>query len=177
MGLFDLFKKKPGLRPDNNDLFQICYRIAYYMFPALVFSDGPKMRDIFNKYGDDAGAYFYVLLCKQEQIEPVAEHAKSFHTHTGRLGAGSAYCLLEYPVPPPVHSDLMRATLAPHFSVILFSEESQPVAYYILGQRPLGGTTFRTVTQDGTNANLGSGCAPDRETFLSFLQDKLANRS
>lgn len=176
MGLFDFLKKKPASRPDNNDLFQICYRVAYFMFPALLFSDPQKMRDIFVEYGDGAGAFFYVLLCKQEKIEPVVEHAKIFHAYNGELREGVNYLLLEYPTPPPVNEDLMKATLAPHFSAILYYEKSQEVAYYILGQRPFGGTTFRSVNKDGLNANMGEGCAPDRETFLAFLREKTGTR-
>jgi hypothetical protein len=176
MGLFDLFKKKPESRPDKNDLYQICYRVAYYMYPALLYSDPQKMREIFTKYGDAAGAYFYVLLCKQEGIEPDEEHAKRFRPYTGQLANGTDYVLLEYPTPPPVNPDLMKAALAPHFSIILYPRASENVAYYILGQRPFGGTTLRTVTKDGMNANLGEGCEPDRDTFLAFLTDKLSNR-
>ncbi|MBC8138546.1 MAG: hypothetical protein H8F28_21915 [Fibrella sp.] len=172
MGWLDWLKKKPGAADERNALAQTCYEIAYFLLPAFL-ADEEKLRDIFVRNGDAAGAFFYVMACQRGKIEPVQEVAAAFRVHTGQIADGADYFLLDYPSPPPVNPDISKAVLAPYFSVVIFYGGTPKAAYYILGQNPFGGTTFRSVTPDGMNSNLGRGSEPDLNEFLRFLSHKM----
>ncbi len=175
MGWLDWLDKNPQETDERNALSQTCYEIAYYAIPTFL-ADEEKLRDIFVRNGEDAGALFYVMACQLGKIEPVQETAATFRIHTGQFKDGADYFLLEYPIPPPVNPDLSKAVLAPHFSVVIFFAGGRNAVYYILGQRPFGGTTFRSVTADGMNSNLGPGPEPTLNEFLEFLRERLKSQ-
>ena len=90
--------------------------------------------------------------------------------------------LTEYPVPPVVDftkifpgkniAEAEVPVLAPLFSAMLRHRDTgSVVAYYVLGQSPVGGgTTLRSIGKDGVNANLGAGPAPELDAFLECLR-------
>ena len=172
MGWLDWLKKKPREADERTALSQTCYEIAYFAIPTFL-ADEEKLRDIFVRNGDATGAFFYLMACQRGKIEPVQETAAAFRVHVGQLKDGAEYYLLEYPTPPPVNPDLSKAVLAPHFSVVIFFADTRNAVYYILGQRPFGGTTLRSVTAEGMNFNLGPGPEPDLNEFLEFLPGKM----
>jgi len=170
MGLFDLFKKAPPPPPPPKSLPQLCHGMAYSFLPPLVFADDSPVIGYFTTHGNATGTYLYTLVCQSQHIVPAPDHADQFRSHTGNLSDGTAYYVVEYPVPPPVNPDLMKAVLAPYFSAILHSLEAGETYYFILGQGPRGGTTLRKLTMDGTNWNLGHGPAPELNAFLKALE-------
>jgi len=173
MGLFDLFRKKADAAPKGRppqDLPNISYGMAYFMLPPLLYQDPARIRGYFENAEIPAGSFLYVMYCKAQGIEPLRADAALFRSHTGVLREGTTYYVIEYPPSPPADLGRPGATLAPLFSAILWTEATGGVAYYILGQRPFGGTTLRTVTPEGTNANLGEGPPPELDAFLDSLR-------
>ena len=152
------------------------------MLPQLLFSDTQRAIGYFTNPDLPAGPFLYALFCKAQGIEPVPDHARAFQTHSGALGEGRTYHVLEYPWPRQEVVNLRDtvtgplipggAVLAPFFSAILQTQTTGEVAYYTLGQRPMGGTTLRTVTREGMNANLGEGPVPELSAFLDVLRQK-----
>jgi hypothetical protein len=174
MGLFDWLRKKP-VSPDAagpQGLWQLCYGMAYFFVPQMLYADASRVLGYFTHQNMPAGPFLYAMACTAQQIEPSTEDALKFQAHTGELPGGVKYYVLEYPTPPPVDPDLRKAVLAPYFSAILQAGAGGDVDYYVLGQRPFGGTTLRSVSRDGVNANLGEGPAPDLSAFLDVLAQR-----
>ena len=155
---------------------QISYWVAYRLIPHYTFQSLDKAIETWTKNPATAGPYFYLMACQMRETEPVKEDARAFSTAFGTLNDFDYY-LMNYPVPSSVQffgKDPMatmeegkRIILAPHFSTILKHRTSGEVSYYILGQAPIGGgTTLRCITESGSNANMGSGPAPDPDLFL-----------
>ena len=166
------------------NLPQIAYWVAYQVLPHYSFQALDKAIETWTKTPTSAGPYYYLMACQMGGFEPVRDDARKFSADSGVLGQFDYY-LMEYPVPPPVDmsgTDPMTLAqqgagivLAPHFSIILRHQSTGEVRYFILGQAPLGGgTTFRTITASGVNANLGPGPAPDRSLFLERVTQALA---
>ena len=64
--------------------------------------------------------------------------------------------------------------LAPHFSAMIHDAETNDVAYFILGQAPLGGgTTLRSISPEGVNSNLGPGPEPEVNAFLDAIRNRI----
>lgn len=80
-----------------------------------------------------------------------------------------------YPTPPPFDMSDPDLVLAPHFSAILHFTDDNQVRYFTLGQRPTAGTTLRSVTADGVNANLGEGPEPQIDAFINALKSRNAS--
>jgi hypothetical protein len=155
--------------------------MAYFVLPQYC-SARPESLLQNLKLGPRAGAaFFYLMTCQMNDIEPRDEVVQSLSVSTGKLDDTTIYHIIAYPTPPGVDLSqipedkildvMQKIVLAPYFSAILENSETHAVAYYILGQSPDGFTTFRTV--DGTmNANLGRGCEPRLESFVEFLRSK-----
>jgi len=165
------------------NLPQISYWVAYRVLPYYAFQSVEKAIEAWTKTTTSAGPFYYLMACQMAKLEPVHEDARLYSAALGTLGDYDYY-LLEYPVPPPVDmsgTDPVTLAqqgagivLAPHFSVIVRHRVSHDVRYFVLGQAPLGGgTTFRSVTAAGANANLGSGPAPQRDLFLGRVSQAL----
>jgi hypothetical protein len=176
MGLLDWFRKpKPSVA-----LAQLCYDVAYFILPHYAHKDLGKVVDLCSSTPAAAGPFFYVMACQMRKVEPVIEDAKPFRWHHGHSSDGREHYVLEYPTPPPVDlSDLSPEellgggsplVLAPHFSAIVRGVPADEVAYYVLGQAPIGGgTTLRSVRSDGTNCNLGPGPEPRLAAFFEAI--------
>jgi hypothetical protein len=159
--------------PDSqNELASFCYATAYFALPQLLFSQPERTIGYFvnNEYPE--GPYLYMMATRLLKVEPVREHALSFQAHSGELSPGKNYHILEYPTPPPFDLSQKKGVLAPFFSAIIHNTADNAVDYYVLGQNPVNGTTFRTVTPDGANANMGPGPQPDLHAFVAFLKQK-----
>jgi len=181
MGVFDFFRKppQPASLPPAASLPQLCYDVAYFILPHYVYQDLEKLTAMCTDSPVAAGPFFYAMAAIQRKVEPNDEDAMRFRWHHGELRAGCEYFVLEYPKPPPIDlSDTpdeqlfdVKVVLAPHFSAILRGDGD--VAYFILGQAPMGGgTTLRCITRDQANCNLGPGPAPQLETFLDTLRER-----
>lgn len=144
--------------------------MAYGLLPQMLFSDARKTIGYFNNPAFPPGAYFYALACRARQIVPQREEALAFQAHSGDFTKGTVHYIIEYPKPPPFDLGQKNSVLAPFFSAILHHQETDVVSYYTLGQRPLGGTTLRTVSRDGVNANLGEGPIPELKAFLDAIR-------
>lgn len=164
-------QKNAGQASPSPALPDLCYQIAYFVLPKLLFSYPQRMIGYFTNPEYPAAAYLYVMATRLLQVEPVPEYIPLFKTHSGELSDERNYHILEYPPPPPF--DLNSGTagvLAPFFSAIIAEKATGEVSYYTLGQNPLQGTTLRLVTPDGANANLGPGSVPELDAFLEVLQ-------
>lgn len=187
----EFIRKLLGQKPKNAgpSLEQISYSLAYSLLPEYAFrrnSEILKMCQVSSRVG---AAFFYVLTLKAcfniECDEQQAQDAQKFHWHLGQLGSGRHYFALEYPQPAPIdhlgEDDLMAAltggqglVLAPYFSVVVgvpnaTETELSEVEYFVLGQRPMGGSTLRRVTGDGQNQNLGRGPEPALDLFIEAV--------
>jgi hypothetical protein len=162
-------EQKPG---SQSELPRFCYGTAYFALPRLLFSQPERTLGYFvdNEYPE--GPYLYMMATRILKVEPVREHALLFQAHCGELSPGKNYHILEYPAPPPFDLAQKGAVLSPFFSAIIHNTADNEVAYYVLGQNPVSGTTFRTVTPDGANANMGPGPQPELEAFIDFLRQR-----
>lgn len=149
---------------------KLCYDLAYFLLPQALADDPARALGWFQH----GGPYLYALVCAMTKIEPDPAVAATFSVAVGKLGEGRSYCVLAYPSPPPLDPRMLEpgwaatrgAVLAPHFSAIVLSPAG--LAYFVLGQRPGGGTTLRSV-RPGMNANLGEGPAPTLAGLLEVL--------
>jgi hypothetical protein len=173
----------PGLGP-RVPLPQLSYDVAYRVLPQFVFTDFDQVRELCETMPDASAGTFYTLACEGRGIEPVAEEDLQFKMHLGKLADGREYFVLEYPVPRPVDYTGMtperlerehhQHVLAPHFSAMLPEDGDQVVRYFVLGQAPLGGgTTLRSVSAEGVNANLGPGPVAELAAFLQAIESHL----
>ncbi len=112
--------------------------------------------------------------CQLRKVQTNRAVADMFSAHSGALYAGLDYHIIQYPTPPPFNLSDPDLVLAPHFSAILHSTNDNQVRYFILGQSPTGGTTLRSVTTDGLNANLGPGPDPQIDAFINALKARNA---
>lgn len=172
MGIFDRVKKSEQKNDSQLELPILCYRLAYFVLPELLFSDAERTIGYFTNNDYPPGPYFYALATRVLEVEGNREDALSFQTHTIELADGVDCYILEYPKPPAVDLTQGSPVLAPFFSVIIRKQGSSEVPYYILGQNPMSGTTFRSLTPDGANANMGPGPEPDLDAFMEFLKQR-----
>lgn len=173
MGILDRFRKR------RVQLTQLCYDAAY----CYAYKDLAKILEIVS-WPTAGGPWVYVMACGMHEQDPDDDEAMQFRWHTGSAPGGLEYWVLQYPKPPAVDlsdvdpkdiaSGRYTAVLAPYFSAIV-REPSARISYWVLGQAPIGGgTTLRTVTEDGANANLGPGPVPDIGAFLAGIAHALS---
>jgi hypothetical protein len=181
--MFDNFRKKtqPPAAPALVPLEQSSYDIAYFLLPRYVFGQIDRLIRQCIDTPTAAGPFFYVMACQAREVEPNIDRATEFKWHKGLFYESRQYLALEYPCPVPVDMDdsdpitLLQSgqkiVLAPHYSVILYGDDSEPV-YYILGQAPIGGgTTVRQILDGGMNCNLGPGPSPTLDAFLGRIRE------
>ena len=170
MGLFNFGKKKPTA---EQELAQFSYGMAYFFLPQFYYADPARVIGYFANNEFPPGPYLYALACSYRKVQPEADAARAFGAAIGELEPGCRYYALQYPIPPPFEFGAPNATLAPYFSVIVQSDDSESEqGYYILGQGPMGGTTLRAIRRDLTNLNLGPGPAPELAALLDVLREK-----
>jgi hypothetical protein len=187
MGLFDSFRKKTAkkARPaPHPPLFSLCYNIAYFILPHYAKNDPKKIIDQWTDTPNAAGPFLYLWSCEFAKTEPKDDEAILFRAHLGKLNINYDYYLLEYPTPPPVDfsgvdlEDLATdkaddlPVLAPYFSALLHNPNTNTIAYFVLGQSPLGGGTTLRKVGDDVNMNLGPGPSANLEDFLYSLRMK-----
>jgi hypothetical protein len=183
MGLFDRIRKSTPTVP----LPQLCYDVAYFVLPHLVFNEPATIRDLCQESLAEAGPFFYFMAAARRNVEPQPEDAKGFHWHHGQMSEDREYLVLEYPTPPAVdYSNLPieqisvgphMIVLAPYFSAIVSSGGSEEPQYFILGQAPMGGgTTLRCILRNGMNCNLGPGPPPQLPAFLGAVRERTATQ-
>lgn len=178
MGFFDRFRKPKAGSQFEQGLPMISYGMAYMAIPHGVFHNLERLVTMWKSTDPPAGALFYIMGCKMQNMEPEKGCVGLYHAHIGRLDEITDYYLMEFPKPPRVcmadfeANSVKKPVLAPHFCAVLHQPATGIVSYYILGQSPDGGTTFRSITPDGMNSNLGPGPEPTMENFLELLKDR-----
>jgi len=185
MGLFDkLNQSSSGRRPKDatsRDASpeEISYSLAYFILPHYVYSDMKKIRELWRKTPESAGAFLYFMACQAREIEPEDKEVDKYVAQLAENKTRSFY-VLKHPEPPAVDLSGMDSeesaqagklpVLAPYFSCVVSDLKGKNPVIYILGPTPFGGgTTLRRVTSDGNNANLGPGPEPDAEKFLEAI--------
>ncbi|HYF51961.1 MAG TPA: hypothetical protein VEJ63_21310 [Planctomycetota bacterium] len=166
------------------DIVSIASAIAYIIIPKMAFSDCDKLVHLWTNGTNQEQSALYVLGCKARQLEPISDEVKLFQFHHGELDPQRDYYMMEFPPPeafgsaPPPNEDSM--TVGPYYSAVVRHRQSGELAYYILGQGAnidLGGTTFRCITTDGVNKNLGKGPMADFDGFLNRIREQISKES
>ena len=161
----------------------IASAIAYIIIPKMAFADPEKLVQLWTRGTPQEQSALYVLGCSARQVEPLSEDARLFRFHHGELDPKRDYYLLEFPPPPPLPPEEAAAenpTLGAYFSAVIRHRETGGLQYFVLGQAPrvdLGGTTFRCITNEGVNKNLGIGPPPSFDAFLNKIRDQISKES
>lgn len=181
MGLLDIFRKKRTVLDSVSELLDqgskntntplMCYGMAYLVLPKAIFGDTQVTLERIHAKPESAGFSFFTRACMASGCTPRRDDAGSFPVHLGQLRDHKSYIIFGYPEPPPVSLDAGVPVLAPYFSGVVIDQSTGEIAYYVLGQAIRGGTTFRAVTAEGLNANLGKGSAPTVNAFVELLRE------
>lgn len=169
-------------------LAQLSYVMAYRVLPEYAFAERHDLK--MWSVTKACGPFFYLMTLGmafgKRPEEADTELGLKFHWHTGRLEDGRSYFLMEYPLTPEHAQNLSekeflqaamagKCVLPPYFSAMVgqvdaAKENIREVRYFVLGKSPEPGcTTLREITADGTNLNLGTGPAPQMESFLAAI--------
>lgn len=161
---------EPNFSPD---LFKNCYQAAYFALPRLLFSQQARVLRYFTDNEYPVGPFVYAMAAQVMKFDFTREDALAFEAHSGALNDDKNYHVLQYPTPPLFDLASKGGVLAPFFSAIIHDSSSDAVNYFVLGQNPLQGTTLRTVTPAGANANLGPGPRPELAEFIAALRQRI----
>lgn len=188
--MFGFFRRLlPAKRPPLPPVSRLHYTLAYQVFPEHVFQKTEQFLQMGTKSVKLPGPYFLLRTASQLGVNPeqhsdwMVEQSNKLKWHRGELSDGRDYFVMEFPDPEPIdhltEKDLITRfkdglVLAPHFAGVIGrmnSAETQlhDSAYYVLGQRPLGGTTLRQVSKSGSNLNLDQGPPPQLKPFIECL--------
>jgi hypothetical protein len=163
---------------------QCCYTTAYFVLPNYAFTAPDRLFEAFGRDPVYAARFYNVMACKSEGRDPDHDEVAAVTGHSGALDGALRYHAVQFPKFPPADLSKLsldpaeldqaakRFVLAPYFSAVVYSDGGGIAHYFVLGQSPAAGTTLREVTRQ-TNANLGPGCEPELEAFLSLLRDRL----
>ncbi|EDY19462.1 hypothetical protein CfE428DRAFT_3147 [Chthoniobacter flavus Ellin428] len=177
-----LEKKDSGLPlATAQDLARISYGFAYIVLPDLVY----RSFEEFLKSWHDSWPMGWMLCdfgCSKENVRTTIEQKAAFKTTTAPFGPNCDGYFVQFPPPPPypilseeefqaLIASKQRPRLAPYFAAVIHDRTSGDRNYFTLGQSPAGGTTFRTVTEEGENCNLGPGPEPDLAKFYQHIVD------
>jgi hypothetical protein len=167
---------------DTNERASLCYAMAYFALPSHVFQESERVLRELSTTPELTAKLLYQLTCKAREKEPHPGDANAFAVHSGVLNERYDYYLIEYPAFPPVDvgnvpteqavQRMHHVVLAPYFSAIVVGKETREVKYFVLGQSPDGQTTLRGVSLE-MNTNLGRGCDPKAQAFLTLLRERL----
>ena len=157
----------------SSDLFQNCYKTAYFALPRMLFSQQARALGYFTDNEYPVGPFVYAMAAQMMKFEPARADLLAIEAHSGALGDDVNYHVLQYPTPPPFDMEAKGGVLAPFFSAIIHNTTDNTVDYFVLGQNPLRGTTLRRVTPDGANANLGPGPNPILAEFIEVLRGRI----
>ncbi|MGI9517636.1 MAG: hypothetical protein ACR2NP_11355 [Pirellulaceae bacterium] len=164
------------LANDPATVAAITYQLAYSVIPTCIYGE-ISADDVDKCLTFDAwGGFLYYQHCQALGLTPDREVALQHLTHHGTLANGCRYAVIEYPEPKATYEE--SGVLAPYFSGIV-QQPDGAIEYFVLGQNPIRGLTFRSVTWDGTtltNCNLGRGPEPGLQNFLDHITHYLARR-
>lgn len=190
MGLFDFLKPKPKApTPEKpfatpEELAQVCYGLAYYVLPNFAHREFDQFLRIWRTPFPPLGTMLCEFACSKQNLRSTPEQAAAFKMQDGQLTSSCDYYLVQFPSPPPfagIDFDNLESVLssggrppvlAPFFAAVLDNRASGHRRFYVLGQSPTGGTTFRSVTADGSNCNHGPGPEPTSFAFLERLKQE-----
>jgi hypothetical protein len=165
-----MIQPMPGAAKEVS-LSDISYAVAYFVLPGYAYGRISKIEELCQKNPEAAGPFFYVMACQVRKIPPNRADAELFSWKLGSLDDQTDFFVMVHPKPPAV-----ALSVAPYFSGIFRNRITQKVAYYVLGQTPVGGgTTLRSVTLNPmVNSNLGPGPEPDLDSFLATVAFRLS---
>jgi hypothetical protein len=141
------------------------YQFAYSVLPSKLFQ-GRAASVLLLQYWRSLEKYFRNLWeTMAEQVNPESSrHAQLLSVTAHRIGGKHIVILVEMPPATRV--------VEAHFVAIVFRPE---LRYFTLGNSPAlirddtSKTTFREVTSDGANCNLGTGPEPTARPFLLHI--------
>lgn len=168
MGLLDLFRTN---KPLGADSYALAYKFCYQHISKCIFADPERVVKNFVVDGEDALTRLLASFFMELGIKPHRDFRSGCALHVTDISENKRAIVIQYPTPPTAQFELKPGIplLPPYFSAIVFRRDTpSAVSYFVLGQAPDTGTTFRSVTQD-LNANLGAGCAPELSVFVALL--------
>jgi hypothetical protein len=159
--------------------FLLSYTFCYQGFPKTLFANPIGVIAALQADGFVAlQTYVSSFLQDYVRTTPAArphipkDFSSLFSVEVRRIDASLSVVLISYPAPPkhPVELQPDKPILAPYFTGIAFNPSSSAkFRCFVLGQRPGGGTTLRSVSGENSHGNCGAGCSPDLEEFLSLI--------
>jgi hypothetical protein len=168
MGLLDFIRRKKPLGPGS---YVLAYKFCYEFVPQRLFADPSYVIEKFQVGPKQALALMLATFFTELRAVSDPDLRAGFGVHVADLASGKRTIIIQYPTPPTTPIELQPGISlpAPFFSAIVFGTDlPASVSYFVLGQSPDGGTTFRSVTPD-LNGNLGRGCTPELAAFVSLL--------
>ena len=169
MGLFNFLSSN---KPLGQDSYVLSYQFCYEYLPRRLFADPSGVIQKFLAEGEEALTFQLTTFFSQMGYKPHRDLHSKCSVHVTDLNEEKQAIILQYPTPPATPFEIKPGIpiLAPYFSAVVFERIAVGSAsYFVLGQRPNGGTTFRRVIGD-MNGNLGPGCSPDLSSFASLLR-------
>lgn len=162
------------------------HAVAYTVLPDLAFKHPTKLLADLKNCPEPCMKKAYQAPAAHEGGAPHPEDIKQLVVKHGRFDHGVHYHIVTFPKFPAPHIDMENSTtrqiqeqlaqtvLAPYLAAVVHGGPHKVDAYYVLGQAPAGGTTFRRVTSDMHHgkyhvANLGDGPNPSLSNFLDLL--------
>ena len=167
-----LFGRKP--RPSIHEL---AYGVAYYEFPQNAFAAKENLFKLWDDNPSYLSRYLYIKACRMRGVKAVDEESNQLSFELHDFSDTHTAHILKYPVPPSFEFDpgqMMAGNgpvLAPYYSALITDQSRSQLQYFVLGQSPSGGTTLRSVDENGINSNLGPGPdVPSCENFLGLIR-------
>lgn len=163
---------------------QVFYAAATMVIPGRVFSNCQAF--VQEALGAPQYTTANVLLQASMQIrvsipdgmrklhaDTGGEYLKQFHPIGGDLTPQTKYIVIPFPKPPPRQVKDAVPICGVFFVGVVYSPSDFSARCYVLRPSMPGNpnpTTLREVLSDGTNLNLGGGCRPDTDEFISLLK-------
>ena len=179
MSLFGFLGKK---NQQSSEFQAVSYQMAYGVLPHAVFKDASRFIDSLTSEGAAMmPAQIFIATCQILKLDPceAKEIIPQLELHQRRFPDGRAVFIVAYPKPTRTETHKGAPILPPYYSIVV-ENRLNGYDYFVLGRSPSEfdkdsspNTTFRQVTREGANLNLGPGPEPSLENLWSFLRTRL----
>jgi hypothetical protein len=167
MGLLDFLGGK-----EQKQRVALAYKICNWIVPPALFENPEQVIAHLENAGTSGLHKLVVDYYLEKGSLPRVEILPQIVLYACDLRQGTRCLLISYPRPPKqaVYIDGMRV-VEPFFSAIVYSCREPSKPSYLVLERSLDcvATVVRGHTRD-SKLNLGPGCPPDRERFISYLR-------